>query len=565
MLASATLVQARAFAGRRRWWILGALVLAEWLFVAREALFASAHNGWIFQDGDDGSWYWTSAWTLTSLHVPTTAVGFGWPYLLTPLAEIFGPNMANGLPAIIALNVVVLVPAAVIGMYLLGERIAGNLFGIWTAAVWVVLPGVALLLYRPKTRPSVIDSFVPTATGLNALSDFPSMVCAIFGAYLLFRALDRNDIRDGVLCGLVLGFLVLLKPANGPLLVAGAIVLAIAFRFRALIAAGVAVIPALIALTVWKRTGSGTIAILPPSTGGGGPTTPGEPVPPHPSHLAQLYHRAVSGFHQYVNFNWQHLDANVHDLREVFWSLRLLEFVLVAGTIALIVRGRWKGLLVIAWFVAFAVVKATNVDASVSSTSLYRYLLPAWPAWALLVAGIVLLWPSGERVRAQQAPADAARARSGAPPPRALLVAAAVILAAGPLVLGVAASPIAPRTVAQQNFTGAPIAVVDFGLTAKRTGPSTVTLHWNARRTGRAQYAYRVFRDTGDGCDTLGEGAPVCRYSSPAIAGTGAPTFTDRNAVGRLVYRVALVAGWSLEQTKSNLQLLSEPVSVPAR
>ena len=58
--------------------------------------------------------------------MPTTAVGLGWPYLLTPLAAIFGPDMANGLPAVIALNVVVLAPAAVIGMYLLGERIAGT-------------------------------------------------------------------------------------------------------------------------------------------------------------------------------------------------------------------------------------------------------------------------------------------------------------------------------------------------------------------------------------------------------------------------------------------------------
>ena len=49
----------------------------------------------------------------------------------------------------------------------------------------------------------MIDSFVPTATGLNALSDFPSMVCAIFGAYLLFRALERNDVLDGALCGVV--------------------------------------------------------------------------------------------------------------------------------------------------------------------------------------------------------------------------------------------------------------------------------------------------------------------------------------------------------------------------
>jgi hypothetical protein len=568
MRFSRALAQARAFAGRRRWWILGALVLAEWIFVAREAFFASAHNGWIYQDGDDGPWYWTSAWTLASLHVPTTAVGFGWPYLLTPLAAIFGPDMANGLPAIVVLNVVVLAPAAVIGMYLLGERIAGNLFGLWTAAVWVVLPAVALLLYRPKTRPSVIDSFLPTATGVNALSDFPSMVCAIFGGYLLFRALDRNDVRDGALCGIVLGFLVLLKPANGPLLVAGAVVLALALRFRALVAAGVAVIPALIALTVWKRTGSGTIAILPPSTGGGSPGTPGTPgtpAPAPPSHLVQLYHRAVSGFHQYVNFDWHHLDANVHDLREVFWSLRLLEFVLVAGTIALIVRGRWKGLLVVAWFVAFALVKATSLQATVASTSLYRYLLPAWPAWVLLVAGLVLLWPSGERRRAQLVLADAARARTPAPPPRSLLVAAALVLAAGPLVLSVAASPIAPRTVAQQDFTGAPIAVVDFGLTAKRAGPSTVSLRWKGLRTGRARYGYRIYRDTGDGCDTLGEGAPVCRYSSRPIADSGVPSFTDRTAVGRLVYRVALVAGWSLEQTKSNVQLLSKPVSVPAR
>ena len=559
---NSALAQARTFADRRRWWIVGALVLADWIFVVREAFFASAHNGWIYQHGDDGPWYWTSAWTLTSLHVPTTAVGFGWPYLLTPFAAIFGPDMANGLPAIVVLNVVVLAPAAVIGMYLLGERIAGNLFGIWTAAVWVVLPGVALLLYRPKTRPSVIDSFLPTATGLNALSDFPSMVCAIFGAYLLFRALDRNDVRDGALCGIVLGFLVLLKPANGPLLVAGAIVLLLAFRFRALVAAGVSVIPALIALTVWKRTGSGTIAILPPSTGGGGPARPGEP---RPSHLVQLYHRAVSGFHHYVNFDWHHLDANVHDLREVFWSLRLLEFVLVAGTIALIVRGRWKGLLVVGWFVAFALVKATSLQATVASTSLYRYLLPAWPAWVLLVAGLALLWPRGERTRAEVGLADAARARSSAPPPRALLVAAAVVLAAGPLVLSVAASPIAARTVAQQDFTGAPIAVVDFGLTAKRTSSSTVRLRWKALRTGRARYAYRIFRDTGDGCATLGDGAPVCRYSSTAIAETDVPTFTDTSAVGRLVYRVALVAGWSLEQTASNAQLLSKPVTVPAR
>jgi hypothetical protein len=562
----ARIAPALAFAERRRWWIVGVCVVGEWLFVGREALYASAHNGWIYQHGDDGPWYWTSAWTLTSLHVPTTAVGFGWPYLLTPLAAIFGPDMANGLPAIIALNVVILAPAAVIGMYLLGERIAGRLFGLWTCVLWVVLPGIALLMYRPKTRPSVIDSFLPTATGLNALSDFPSMVCAIFGAYLLFRALDRNDVMDGALCGLVLGFLVLLKPANGPLVVAGAIVLLVALRLRALAAAIVAIVPAIVALTVWKRTGSGSVGILPARVGGGGgPHAPGAPAPSQPGHIAQLYHRAMHGFHQYVNFDWHHLDANVHDLREVFWSLRLLEFLLVAGAVALILRSRSKGLLVVLWFVGYAVVKATNIDASVQSTSVYRYLLPAWPAWVLLVAGIVLLWPGGVSARARQRSDDDTRSEALDPLPRALVIGAALVLAAGPLALGVAASPIAAKTVAQQDFTGAPVAVVDFHLIAKRVDPTTVTLTWRSVKTGRAVYDYRVFKDSGGGCATLGQGAPVCRFSSAAIGGTTALTFTDPSAQGRLVYRVALAAGWSTEQTNSNILLLSKPVSVPAR
>jgi hypothetical protein len=566
MLASATLTltRAAAFAERKRWWILGVCIVGQVVFVGREAFFGSAHNGWIYQHGDDGSWYWTTAWTLTSLHVPVTAVGFGWPYILTPLAAIFGPDMANGLPAIMLLNVLVLAPAAVIGMYLLGEHLAGRLFGLWTAFLWVVLPGVALILYRPKTRPSVIDSFLPTATGLNALSDFPSMVCAIFGAYMLFRALDRNDVLDGVLCGLVLGFLVLLKPANGPLLLAGFIVLAITLRFRALIAASASVVPALIALTIWKKTGTGAIGALPAAPAGSGSTAPGAGGSAAPGRIEQLYHRALNGYHQYVDFNWQHLHQNVHDLREVFWSLRLLEFLLVAGSIALIARSRSKGLLVIGWFVSFGLIKATNVDASVTTTSVYRYLLPAWPAWVLLVAGVVLLWPSSTAKRTDRRLDDVARASRLAAPSRALLVTLAVVLALGPLALTVAASPVAGETVAEPD-NGGPIAIIDFHLTARRIDRSTVELGWSALNTANATYAYRIFRDTSKRCETTGRGAPVCHFAATTIAESRSAAFVDRSAAGRFVYRIALVAGWSTEQTSSDLLLLSKPLTVPAR
>jgi len=564
MRASAALEQARAFAIRRRWWILAALVVAAWLFAAREALDGSAHNGWIFQDGDDGPWYWTSAWALTSLHVPPTVVGLGWPYLLTPLAAIFGPNMANGLPAVIALNLVVLTPAAVIGMYLLGERIAGRLFGLWAAFLWVIMPGLALLLYRPKTRPSVIDSFIPTASGLNTLSDFPSMVCAIFGAYLLFRALDSNDIQSGVLCGFVLGFLVLLKPANGPLLVAGVIVLAVTLRFRALISAALAVIPALVALTIWKRTGNGVIPILPPSGGASGTSAPGEHPAHHPSHIAALYDRATAGIHRYLNFDWHHLGVNLHDLREVFWSLRLLEFVFVAGSIALVGRSRAKGALVVCWFLGFGLVKATNNLSSVPSTSLYRYLLPAWPAWVLIAASLPFLWPSGVAARARARAADPGRVAAIRELPWVAVSIVAIVLAVGPLAIAIAAAPVGKDAVAQQGAVG-PVPVVDFGLVARRSGTNAVALSWRPIRTTRAHYVYRVFRDATDGCSYSGTGAPVCAFSSPAIADTREPAYDDPSADGRAVYRVALVANWSLEPARSNALLLSRPVTVPAR
>jgi hypothetical protein len=131
--------------------------------------------------------------------------------------------------------------------------------------------------------------------------------------------------------------------------------------------------------------------------------------------------------------------------------------------------------------------------------------------------------------------------------------------------VGVAASPIATATVAQQDYTGAPTAVVDFQLVARRIDQSTVELRWRALRTTRARFAYRVYRDAKDACTIYPTGAPACLYSGTPIATTTVPLYVDRTATGGFVYRVALVAGWSTEQTSSDVLLLSRPVTVPAR
>jgi hypothetical protein len=545
------LAGAAVLAERRRWAVVSGCILVQLLAAIVAAAVFIHHNGWIYQSGDDGPWYWTTAWALSSFHVPQTAVGLGWPYLLTPLAALFGPNMANGLPAVLALNLLVLAPVSVVGMYLIGERIAGRLFGLWTAVLWTVAPLLALVLYDESHRQLVVDTFLPTATGLNTLSDYPSMVFAIVAAYLLLRALDSNTIADGALCGLLFGFLVLMKPANGPLPLVGVIVLGLAFRFRAVFAVLVTMVPALITLTIWKKVGGGEVPLLaqPGSSGGSGggdPTT----VP-------------IGGAPRYLSIDWHHLSQNSHALGQVFWSVRLLELLFIAGAIGLIARARFRGLLVVGWFVVFGLIKGSVSYSSVYDTSLYRFLLPSWPAWVLIVAGVVFCWPGGPAMRMRQ------RARDRNPssptivlPMRRVLLVAGLIFAAGPLAFALAARPVGKETIAQMNYTGAPVAIVDFGLRAQRRGAHAIHLEWSRVHTNRATGWYQVFKAKDAGCNYPSLGAADCLFRMQLVYSTRNTSFDDTQASGDVFYRVALAAGGRIDSNTSSYLLLSKPVTV---
>ena len=538
---TAWLSRVAEFAVRRRWWIVGLCVVGQWVFLWHHTQTDVHHNGWIFQNGDDGPWYWTTAWAQTSLHVPITAVGPGWPYILTPLAAIFGPDMANGLPAIIALNMLVLAPASVVGMYLVGERIAGRLFGVWTAVLWTLMPALAIGLYTTSSRHVILDSFLPTASGLNALSDYPSMVLAIFCAYFVLRSLESNALRDGLLSGLLLGFLVLIKPANGPLPLAALVVLGVAFRFRALLGTTVAALPAAAALSIWKKTGTGQVPVF-SGGGGGGGGSPGA---------------VATNTHKYLNIDFHHLSVNVHDLGQAFWSVRLLEFLLLAGAFGLIVRARWKGAFVVAWFVAFALIKGTVSYSNVYDTSLYRFLLPAWPAWTLIVAGVVFCWPLGSR---RNAPSDIPRL-TRTPSVRAL-IGTALVLSLAPLLLVVAVSPAPRGMIVDENYTGAPIPAIDFGLQAHRTGPHTIRLQWRSMTTPRGDTRYAIFKGGTDGCEYPSPGVPLCRFRMQLIGTAGDASFVDTQAVARRLYRVGLVAGSAVQVDNPSLLLVSKPLTV---
>src|SRR5207244_7188068 len=113
-------------------------------------------------------------WTL-----PTTPIGYGWPYLLSPIALVAGPNVLSAMPAIVVLNAVVLLPVALACMYGIGARIGGRAIGYLAAVLWVAIPFVAIPLFDHRYPEKYVDLPLPPTFGFSGLAAFPSTVCLL--------------------------------------------------------------------------------------------------------------------------------------------------------------------------------------------------------------------------------------------------------------------------------------------------------------------------------------------------------------------------------------------------
>ena len=115
------------------WNVLAPLVVAQWVVLTAFALTVQ-RNGWLFYQGGDQTWFYTSAWELAHGRIPETLVGYLWPFVLAPLALLAGPNFLDGLPVIILAQVLVLAPLALFCTYWIAARIGGRLLGYFAAA-----------------------------------------------------------------------------------------------------------------------------------------------------------------------------------------------------------------------------------------------------------------------------------------------------------------------------------------------------------------------------------------------------------------------------------------------
>jgi hypothetical protein len=524
-------------------YVLGALLLVQWVAVLALALTVR-HNGWLYYAGGDQLWHYSGAYLLAYGHLPPAYVGYGWSIMLLPISWFAGPNLVSALPAIVVLNTVILLPVALLCVYGIASRIAGRLFGYFAALSWIVVPYLGILFVEPGYHQKYTELTLPQLLGLTSVPDFPATVALLVSAYFCLRALDSPRWQPAAAAGLAAGWSIAMKPSNSIFLVAPGLLLVVERR-RALLAFAAGLAPALLTLALWKYRGLGELA-----------AAPAERVR-LAAGVGSLLHR----IHSPSLNSWAHLHQVLNALREHFWASRVMEWLPVAGSIAVLARSRRAFLLVGSWFIVFLLAKGTYIPASVEDASFFRILMPAFPAYLLLAAAIVLLVPG---VRARPEPRSVTLAGG-----KLTVAFAAAVAAFAALPLGVIA--ITPRLhdggrqAVQLGDSLIPVSR-SIGLGATTRG-NVVKLTWRGRRAGAASVFYRVLRTKGAAggvacAGRLRNSADDCKLLMDEPGTTRRTSFDDRPGTGSASYRIAVAANWINDPSLGDVYVVSAPVTV---
>jgi hypothetical protein len=519
---------------------LGVLVAVHWVAVLAFALTVR-HNGWAYYQGGDQIWLTATAWQLADAELAATHVGYGWPLVLAPLTAVTGPSYVAAMPAVVALNVLVLAPLVLWAVHGLASRIAGRAFGLFAAVLWVAAPFMVIPLWRADYHERYVEQFLPQALGLTALADYPSLVLLVVGTYLFVRALETRAAFDAAAAGIVVGFAVGTKPSNALFIAAPLAASLVARLWRPAVVYGLALLPAILALAVWKQRGLGELPLF-------------------AFEETRLAATALSlpNVDRYVDIDWSVLKDNGAHLREYFWSARLLEWLPIAGLVGVARRSAPLAALLGVWFGAFLLVKGSDELSRVSSGSFFRFMMPAYPAYFLLAAGVLLLVPTVARRLATAWPAAPL-----APAKRRGVAILAVGLAALPLVVVGLARPdrLPPETIFVENV----LTPVDpeIRVSVRVEGEARV-VDWRHPSAGRADVFYRVFRTAAEGEDLVcvegRGGAADCTLQMLLLGTTREPRWRDGSPPPGAEYRIGIGTNAQDDPTAGDVFLISRPV-----
>ncbi|MFO7573156.1 MAG: hypothetical protein R6W48_11250, partial [Gaiellaceae bacterium] len=522
--------------------LVGAQILATLVLAA-----AATHNGWVYFQGGDQIGLTTTGWLLGQLEIPPTVSSYLWPFAFAPVTWLTGPTYLQALPPLVLAQVLVLAPVALLCVYGIAARIGGRLLGYWASFLWVVAPFAVIPLFVERYQERWIDQFLPQALGLTAMSDFPSMVALLAAALFLVRSLSADRLADAALAGVLAGAAGGLKPPNYLFLAGAVLAYAIARRWREGAVFAALVAPSVLVLVFWKYKGLGTLPIL---------------ALEHARLAAGTVAAVDLDLDRYFDMDLEHWRRQMDELREFFWSPRLVQWAPFAGLIAVlrVRRGAIAGLLV-GWLAAFLVVKGFSPRASIESNTFWRLLMPAWPAYLLLVASIPLLVPTfarrlGDRLRAPVTPAVRVR----------WVVLAAALTVAVPIGAITAATRIAPPdmpAILQQFETGTTILTpVDDGIALEvESGDDGERLRWTDGSGWRADVFYRVYRTPGSDLQCVTEGGVSwnCYFQGAQIGTTREREFVDPSPVPGATYRIGIGTNWANDPDAGDVFVFSPP------
>ena len=533
---------------RPGWQVLGALVVVQWLAVAALVL-SVRHNGWLFFQGGDQTWLYSGAYALSSGEIPASYIGYGWSYVLAPIAWAAGPSFLAALPGIVLLQQLVLVPIAVLSVYGILASLAGRRLGYLGVAVWIAAPFAVIPLFDPRYHERYVEQFLPQALGLTGMADFPSMVLLLAAAYFIIHSLDTRDELEIALGGILVGFAIGMKPSNAVFLAAPLLALVLARRSTSLVVFSLALVPALTTLALWKYRGLGYLPVL--GADGGTRIALG---------LGDLPVGSLrSDLGRYIDLDWGKIRSELDQIREYFYSVRILEWLPLAGTLAVARRSVPKAAFLAAWLFAFLIVKGLSPQATVESGSFWRFVMPGFPPLLLYAAALPLLVPAARLRVPAVAPLFRGRRRSQA------FAVAVALFALGPAVLIAASDVVEGPSVMVHVTEGSMLPAEESWRPSLNQEREVVRLTWRQPAAGSSHpyyVIYRVRRESDTRCYPLGESQHSCTFDTDQAFFTRDRRLVDRPPAGIWTYRIGLAANWRDLPNFGDVVLLSAPVTV---
>jgi hypothetical protein len=425
--------------------------------------------------------------------------------------------------------------------------LAGRVYAYVVCVLWVAFPVLVIHFFLADYHARYVDMTLPAAVGLTDRGDFPSLVILLVAAYFTLRLATTSRDLDALAVGLAIGFAIAVKPSNVLFAPAPLFALVVARRFRGIVIAAAATLPSVVALTIWKQRGLGYLPAF--SAGETGVALASVAVTLAAIHL---------NLQRYVPIDWDKLHHNLDGFREYTWSQRMVYFTTIGGLVGLLRRWTVAGVLVGTWLAVFLVAKGSHPGSDFYLGGFLSHLVPAFPAYFLLVVSLPFLLPFYGRRDRRTTPRY-----SGTALPAVASGVLGLFALAGLLVVSILPTSARATTADVPGFFLVPIDT--FHLDAKVVGDS-VYFRWPSAGPGGNEARYAVLRTAGtaDQCPRY-PGSGACQLQADfvgSVPGTVLST-VDRPPPGTWTYRIGQsVSADSAHRGDSDLIVLSTPVRV---